>query len=334
MITQPGLLYVTACDPLSRCLQNFTQSKYTAYGFYLPTTISGSWEDSVYIYDQLGRMAPLWSNEETTLESLQTNPYVTSIIFRPMSCGAEHFRAAVLEVLQKHPMHRQPQAVIQDFVKNPPRIHSDLQQKVLDRMQEELRPVTKTPDNPETPQITLALLDAPVDIKMLNRNKPPPIDRTVIIQLMASAIDLFLAQPDLLKRGHWSPDTRLYTLTSNLVRDIDIGLTPALDINELISITNTLHPHTTFIPSLQGEASYPATITVNIPGETSEIKRQDIILTTHGFELKQLSLEQLQAVARELDMNEGANPRFDKLRANVAARLAELTSNSGTSSID
>jgi hypothetical protein len=324
MITQPGLLYVTACDPLSRCLQNFTQSKYTAYGFYLPTTISGSWQDSVYIYDQLGRMAPLWSDEETTLEALQANPYVTGIIFRSVSSGAEHFRAAVFEVLQNNPVHRQPQAVIQDFVKNPPRVHSDLQQKVLDRMQEELRPVTKNPE--EASQITLALLDASIDIKMLSRSQPPPIDRTVVIQLMASAIDLFLAQPDLVKRGHWSPDTYLYTLTSNLVRDINTGLTPALDINKLISITNSLHPHATLIPPLQGEASYPATITVNTPGDTSGgMSQQDIILTTHGSELGLLSVEQLRAVARELDMNEGANPRFDKLRAKVAAHLAELT---------
>lgn len=328
MITQPGLLYVTAGDPLSRCLQNFTQSKCTAYGFYVPTTISGSWQDSVYIYDQLGRMAPLWSDEETTLEALQTNPYVTNIIFRPVSFGAEHFRTAVLEVLRNNPVYRHPQAIIQDFMKNPPHIHSDLQQKVLDLMQTELRPVTKnTADAP----ITLALLDAPVEIKILNQTEFPHIDRTIIIQLVASAIDLFLSQPDLVKRGSSNPDARLYTLTSKLVRELNSGSTPVLDINELISITNALHPQSLTIPSLHGEASYPATLTVKTPGETSILASQkSVVLTTQRSELTQLSVEQLKAVARELDMNGGCNSQFNQLRADIASRLAELTSNASS----
>src|SRR5581483_6324624 len=132
---------------------------------------------------------------------------------RPISLGVENFRTAVLEVLRNNPVHRQPQAIIQDYMKNPPQVHSDLQQKVLDLMQAELQPVTKNPSEAE--QITLVLLDAPIEIQTLNRTHPPLIDRKVIIQLVASAIDLFLSQPDLVRRGCGSPDTRLYTLTSN-----------------------------------------------------------------------------------------------------------------------
>lgn len=348
-----GLVFLQMFDPVSTFISHLISTKFSIWGYYYTTTISGPSQTFCYLIDLSLGQVPSWFNHSLTIDQLKTNSNIKSIYLAPIKpeskLTGKLFKQWQLEVLDyKFSILTGPH-LFYTLIKNLNQTLSDrlglaesidlsyLSLSEKDKMPniDLFRRLAETVDFIQA-NTSLYLSSKAFDPLILyyNRIEKVHVDSSELKNWIKTQVDAFFEDPPTIISMQIEP-TKTSTKTGKLQRFLE-GLKEdilsgkeqivKLSINELLAAFNKSVGNKK-IALLEGEYSIP------IVGIISREKEEEInlkfqngrydIITTKSFDINRFDVEQLKEILIAIDVTMDKQV-FEDLQVAIVERIIEL----------